>query len=231
MEDYRNLKKNEIYLWEMKNGEKFLARLVEFLDDSKISVDLEISGDDRRESEYYIIHPDKARLASKVPQMSFAQFDIHTIGDTFKFTMRPRQALFPNAAMNYQTFVGRVVGTAGDTEVVSVEIDLDDEKQERVEIAVERIAFIEPVEEEEEKKEEDGYDANGNSGSLHEMQCPECGQAEEFSVIVTAQVHMDDEGYQEARNVDYDENNEASCRCGWQGTVGDLTAAYAKAHK
>jgi hypothetical protein len=159
MEDYRNLKKNEIYLWEMKNGEKFLARLVEFLDDSKISVDLEISGDDRRESEYYIIHPDKARLASKVPQMSFAQFDIHTIGDTFKFTMRPRQALFPNAAMNYQTFVGRVVGTAGDTEVVSVEIDLDDEKQERVEIAVERIAFIEPVEEEEEKKEEDGYDA------------------------------------------------------------------------
>jgi hypothetical protein len=42
---------------------------------------------------------------------------------------------------------------------------------------------------------------------------------------------MDDEGYQEARNVDYDENNEASCRCGWQGTVGDLTAAYAKAHK
>ena len=230
-ETYRDLKVNEKYLWEMKSGEKFVARLVAFLDDDKISVDLEISGDDRREPEYYIIHPSKAFLARKVPKLSIQHFDLFTLGQTFTFGMRPGQALFPNAHMNYQTFVGRVIGVTGGTDVVVVDIDLEDKKQTRVEICPTRIAFTVPYEEEKKKEVTDGTDANGNSGSLSGMQCPNCDQAEEFSIIATAQLCVDDEGYGEARNVDYGEESEASCRCGHQGTVADLHAAYDTAHK
>lgn len=58
---------------------------------------------------------------------------------------------------------------------------------------------------------------------LEGMECPQCGQYYRFRIAAEALFNVVDDGTQEYGDVEWYDNNHASCpECEWEGKVRDL---------
>jgi hypothetical protein len=70
----------------------------------------------------------------------------------------------------------------------------------------------------------DHCDHNGNENCLQGIECPECGQFEDFHVKVETFMSMQDSGSGEHEDVEWDESSEIRCDgCGHCATVAEFS--------
>ena len=63
-------------------------------------------------------------------------------------------------------------------------------------------------------------DPNGNTNCLAGMACPECNHYEDFDIVATCVVHVEDDGTDECRDFDWDDDSTCTCRlCGFAGEI------------